>query len=503
MTNHPSLKEKTAKGLLWGAMNSTLMQILNAVIGVVLLWFLDPDDYGMIAVLAIYSAIAANLQDSGFISALINKRDATHKDLNAVFWFNILVSALIYVILWFCAPLIAAYNKEPQLIALSRYAFLGFFCASFSITPRTILMKELRVKEQAICNIVALIISGAVAIIMAANKMAFWSIATQSIVYVSIVSIGSWYYSRWRPSLQITFKPIKEMFGFSCKMLITGIFNNINKFAFESTMGSFYPTKSIGAYSQANKWNQMGSQTIIGMVQSVAQPMFVQVGDDLERQQRVFRKMLRFTAFVTFPLMFGLSFVSAEFIETIAPPQWLTAVPFLRVLCIAGAFLPLAALYYNFIISRGKSDVFMWNTIAQSAIILANLFGVQYFHLNWFGYSGIMLMVINYVIIIIAWMFIWHYFVWREIRLKLSSALLDVLPFFLVAILTIVITYFATSAISTSYLLLISRILIAAAIYVGILWMLKASILRECIGYISKRNYRSQKTPPSGESERG
>ena len=143
---------------------------------------------------------------------------------------------------------------------------------------------------------------GAVAIIMAANKMAFWSIATQSIVYVSIVSIGSWYYSRWRPSRQITFKPIKEMFGFSCKMLITGIFNNINKFAFESTMGSFYPTKSIGAYSQANKWNQMGSQTIIGMVQSVAQPMFVQVGDDLERQQRVFRKMLRFTAFAAIAL---------------------------------------------------------------------------------------------------------------------------------------------------------------------------------------------------------
>lgn len=491
MTDNPSLKEKTAKGLLWGAMNSTLMQVLNAVIGVVLLWFLDPDDYGMIAVLAIYSAIAANLQDSGFISALINKRDATHQDLNAVFWFNILVSALIYIILWFCAPLIADYNKEPQLVALSRYAFLGFFCASFSITPRTILMKELRVKEQAICNIVALIISGAVAIIMAANKMEFWSIATQSIVYVSIVSIGSWYYSRWRPSFHITFQPIKEMFGFSCKMLITGIFNNINKFAFESTMGSYYPKSSIGAYSQANKWNQMGSNTIIGMVQSVAQPMFVQVDDDLERQQRVFRKMLRFTAFVTFPLMFGLSLVSAEFIEIIAPPQWLTAVPFLRVLCIAGAFLPLAALYYNFIISRGKSDVFMWNTIAQSAIILANLFGVQYFHLNWFGYSGIMLMVINYVIIIVVWMFIWHYFVWRELHLNLTSALLDVLPFFMVTLLAIIVTYFATSSITNSYLLLAVRILMVAMIYIGVLWLLKAEILRECISYIRKKHERA------------
>ena len=491
MANNPSLKEKTAKGLLWGAMNSTLMQVLNGVIGVVLLWFLDPGDYGMIAVLAIYSAIAANLQDSGFISALINKRDATHQDLNAVFWFNILVSALIYVILWFCAPLIAAYNQEPQLVALSRYAFLGFFCASFSITPRTILMKELRVKEQAICNIIALIISGAVAIIMAANKMAFWSIATQSIVYVSIVSIGSWYYSGWRPSFQITFRPIKEMFGFSCKMLITGIFNNINKYAFESTMGSFYPKPSIGSYSQANKWNQMGSQTIIGMVQSVAQPMFVQVGDDLERQQRVFRKMLRFTAFVTFPLMFGLSLVSAEFIEIIAPTKWLTAVPFLRVLCIAGAFLPLAALYYNYIISRGKSDVFMWNTIAQSAIILANLFAVQHFHLNWFGFSGIMLMIINYVIIIIAWMFIWHYFVWCELRLKLTAALFDTLPFFLVALLAIVATWFATSSIINSYLLLAARILMVAVIYLGMLWVLKAEIMRECISYIRKKHERA------------
>ena len=491
MTNNPSLKEKTAKGLLWGAMNSTLMQVLNAVIGVVLLWFLDPGDYGMIAVLAIYSAIAANLQDSGFISALINKRDATHQDLNAVFWFNIMVSALIYVILWFCAPLIAAYNKEPQLVSLSRYAFLGFFCASFSITPRTILMKELRVKEQAICNIVALVISGAVAIIMAANKMAFWSIATQSIVYVSIVSIGSWYFSKWRPSLHITFRPIKEMFGFSCKILITGIFNNINKFAFESTMGSFYPTNSIGAYSQANKWNQMGSQTILGMVQSVAQPMFVQVGDDRERQQRVFRKMLRFTAFVSFPLMFGLSLVSAEFIGVIAPEKWLTAIPFLKVLCIGGAFLPLAALYSNFIISRGKSDVYMWNTIAQSAVILANLFAVQYFKLNWFGISGIQLMVINYVIIIALWMFVWHYFVWREVRLSLTAALLDVLPFCLVAIFAMVATYFATAAISNLYLLLIARILMVAILYLGILWMLKAEILRECIGYIRKKHERA------------
>jgi O-antigen/teichoic acid export membrane protein len=252
-------------------------------------------------------------------------------------------------------------------------------------------------------------------------------------------------------------------------------------------MGAFYPAGSIGSYSQANKWNQMGSQTILGMVQGVAQPMFVQVGDDRERQQRVFRKMLRFTALVSFPLMFGLSLVSAEFIGIIAPDKWLSAIPFLQVLCIGGAFLPLAAPYYNFIISRGKSDVYMWNTIAQSVVILANLFAVQYFKLNWFGFSGIQLMVINYVVILALWMFVWHYFVWRELRLSLLSALLDVLPFFLVAVLTMVVTYFATTFITNNYLLLISRILLAAVLYVGVLWALKAEILRECIGYLRKR----------------
>lgn len=487
MSITPSLKEKTAKGLLWGAMNSTLMQLLNAVFGVVLLWLLSPDDYGMIAVLAIYSAIAANLQDSGFISALINKRDATHEDLNAVFWFNILVSALIYIILWFCAPFIAAYNKEPMLVPLSRYAFLGFFCASFSITPRTILMKELRVKEQAICNIVSLLISGIVAVVMAVNKMAFWSIATQSIVYVCIVSILSWFFSGWKPTLSITFRPIREMFGFSCKMLITGIFSNINKYAFESILGDNYPKPSIGAYSQANKWNMMGNQSIIGMVQSVAQPMFVQVGDDQERLQRIFRKMLRFTTFISFPLLFGLSLVAPQFIAIIAPPKWLIAIPYLQVLCIGGAFLPLAALYYNFIISRGRSDVFMWNTIAQSLVILANIFAVQHFQLEWFGLHGIMLMVTNYVIILVLWMFVWHYFVWREIRLSLLSALKDMMPFFVVSVLTMVVTYYTTEVISNTVLLFVVRILMAVAIYVGALWLLRAEILKECIGYIRKR----------------
>lgn len=128
-----SLKDKTAKGLFWGALNNGGMQLLNIIFGIVIARQLDPSDYGLIAMLVIYSSIAANLQDSGFMNALINRKNATQKDFNSIFWFNIILSVCIYVILWFCAPAIAEYNKQPMLIPLARYYFIGFVLASFSI----------------------------------------------------------------------------------------------------------------------------------------------------------------------------------------------------------------------------------------------------------------------------------------------------------------------------------------------------------------------------------
>lgn len=486
-----NLKDKTAKGLFWGAMNSGLMQVLNTVFGIVLMSILSPEDYGMIGVLAIYSAIAQNLQESGFISALINRKDATRLDFCSVFWFNIVVGICIYVILWFCAPLIAHYNNDDRLIWLSRYAFLGFFCASFSIVPRAKLMKELKVKELTYITVSALIISDVMAVVMALCGMAYWGMATQSIIYVTVISVLSWVYARWHPSFQFSFRPIKEMFGFSCKILITNIFENVNKYAFESILGGKlgggYSKQDIGYYNSANKWNLMGSQTITGMIQSVAQPMFVQAGDDEERLRRIFRKMLRFTSFVSFPLMFGLLLVCPQFIEGIFRDKWLQSIPLLQILCIGGAFLPIATLYSKFIISRGKSGIYMWNTIIMSLLVIAELFCVQHFSWSVCGISGIRLMVVLYVLISLLWLFVWHFFVWREIRLNLFSAIIDILPFLLLSAGTMTAVYFLTSMLSNLWLLFAVRILLAAIIYLGVLWLLKAEMLKESINYLRKK----------------
>lgn len=489
-----NLKDKMASGLLWGALNNGGMQVLNIIFGIVIARKVEPGDFGLIAMLTIFSSIASNLQESGFISALINRKDASQRDFNSVFWFNISVSAVIYIILWFCAPLIAKYNHQPILTSLARYSFIGFILASFSIVPRSQLMKELRVKEQTIVGLASLMVSGTVGIIMAICGMAYWGLATQSIVFVTMVSILSWHFTGWRPSFTFNFKPIKEMFGFSLKMLVTNIVNNLNKYAFETLMGRYYPKADIGQYSQANKWNQMGSSFITGMVQSVAQPMFIAIRDDggdakglQERYQRAFRKMLRFICFIAFPAMFGLALVAPELIVITVTDKYLESAKLMQILCIGGAFMPISALYYYFIISRGKSNVYMWNMIVQVLLILSDLFLVQHFHLSLYGTTGIKLMIIIYVTIIILWTCIWHLFIWREIHLSLWKALKDILPFLLIASFTMAVTYLCTKSIGNLYLLLFSRIIIAAIIYLTTLWLLKAQVMRECIGYLKKK----------------
>ncbi len=484
----PTLKDKTARGILWGGLSNGMMQLLNAVFGVVIARILSREDYGLVGMLAIFSTIAASLQESGFVSALTNKRNATRHDYNSVFWFNISVSVSIYLVLWFCAPLIARFFNEPRLLWLSRYAFIGFVVASLSIVPRAILFKQLRVKEQSITSLVALLASGTVGVLMAVNGMAYWGIATQSIVFVLFVALLSWWFSRFRPSFDASFRPIKEMFGFSVKMLITNIFNAINNNVFSILFGRFYDSDTVGVYNQANKWNMMGSQTITGMVQSVAQPMFVEVGSEPARQCQVFRKMLRFTCFISFPAMLGLALVSSDFIVLLLTEKWLPSARILQMLCVAGAFMPVTTLYTNFIISRGKGDVYMYNTISMGFVMILLLCGLHYTKASLLGVTGIPLMVMSYVALVILWLLLWHYFLWREVGLSLWKVLSDLFPFLLIAMVAMVVAYYAGKEISTLYLRLIARVLIAAIVYLALLWLLGAKILRESLAYLLRRH---------------
>ncbi|MBE6288011.1 MAG: lipopolysaccharide biosynthesis protein [Mediterranea massiliensis] len=474
-----SLKDKTAKGLFWGGLSNVSMQLLNLFFGIFLARLLTPADYGMVGMLTIFSLIAGSLQESGFIAALINRKEIRHDDYNAVFWFSISASLCIYTILYFCAPLIARFFNQPELTALARYSFLGFVISSTGVAQSAYLHKKLMVKQRAITSISALIVSGTVGVTLAYNGFSYWGIATQNIVYISVAMCFYWYFSPWRPTFTFDFRPIREMFSFSCKMLATNIFNHINNNIFSVILGKFYSSKDVGFYNQANKWNGMGHSLISGMINSVAHPILAQVSDDKERQLRIFRKMMRFTAFVSFPAMFGLSLIAPELIAIAITDKWAASAQILRLLCISGAFIPICGLCSNLVVSKGKSNIHMWCNISLGLLqLLVICFIYPY---------GIHTMIVTYVCINIAWLFVWYYFVHREIGYRFHHLLMDIVPFLLIALFSMLACYYLTRPITNIYLLFVGKIAIAASLYLVLMWLSGAQTFKESIGYFRKR----------------
>ena len=187
-----TLKEKTAKGLFWGGMNNGVQQLLGLAFGIILGRLLDPSDYGMTAMLAVFSVIANELQTSGFKTGLINMKAPTHNDYNAVFWFNIIAGVVIYIVLFFCAPLIANYYHQPKLIPLSRYVFLGFVFSSFGMAQSAYMTKQMQIKQIAKCGMIATLTSSIICVILAALGIGYWALATQYLAYIAINTLLLW-----------------------------------------------------------------------------------------------------------------------------------------------------------------------------------------------------------------------------------------------------------------------------------------------------------------------
>lgn len=474
-----NLKEKTAKGLFWGALNNGTTQVLNVVIGILLARSLSPTEYAPIGMIAIFSAIAGNIQSSGFSAAIVNMKQPTANDYNAVFWFNTLAGFVIYLLLFAAAPLIALFFDQPCLTSLSRFIFLAFFISSFGISMNAYMTKNMMNREIAIVNLCALCSSGATAIVLAVNGFSYWSLAWQQVVNSALLVIGRFFFVSWRPSLKIDFSPIRRTFKFAMNILVTMIINTVNNNILTFIFGKLF-TKTpqvVGNFFQAFKWDTMAYQMVAGTVDQVAQPVLVSVrDDDDEREVRVFRKMLRFTAFVAFPVMMGLSLVSREFILSTIGAKWEACIPLLQVLCIGGAFMPFYSLYRNLVISQGRSDVNMWLNVLQIAIQIVLIF--------LFYRQGILTVVWVYTLLNIGWLGVWQVFAQKMTGVRFIDVLKDVLPFALISASVMVVTGLLTSWTDSVYILLPLRVIMAAVLYSIIMKLLKVRIMDDCLGFL-------------------
>ena len=248
-------------------------------------------------------------------------------------------------------------------------------------------------------------------------------------------------------------------------------------------LARFYSMRETGFYTQGNKWTTMGYSTISGMINSVGQPVFRETVDDPERMRRVFHKMLRFTAFVSFPAMFGLAIVAKELIVLTITDKWLACVPVMQILCVWGAFMPIATLYSNLFNSLNRPNIYMWNTIALGSLqLLCVLVSYRF---------GLRTMLIVYTSVNVFWLLVWHYFAYKHIRLTLWSVIKDIAPYLFISAAIMTGTAWVTSGISDLVLSMVCKIGIAAGLYILLMWKLNSTVFHECLNYLFKKKQRN------------
>ena len=479
-----SLKDKTAKGLFWGGLSNGIQQLLGITFGIALGRILDAEDYGLVGMLTIFIAISGTIMDGGFVNALINKKNVTHEDYNAVFWFSSISGVVIYTVLFFCAPLIAQFYDNPKLINLSRVVLFCIFTGGLSVVHNAIILKEMQLKNKAKIDLISLLLASITGLTFALSGFAYWALVIQTLVYSSLLTILRWYYTPWRPTFHFNFNPIGKMLSFSSKLFITNIFQQVSSNIFSVFLGRFYNERQVGFYSQGQKWMSMGQSIAGTTISGVAQPVLVQVIENKDRQRHILRKMIRFGAFISFPLMFGIAFIGEELIVITVGEKWLEAVPFLQLFCIWGAFRYIWILYTNLFISHGKSNINMYGTIATCIVqILCVLLMIPF---------GVFPMVIVYLAVNFVTLIGWHYFIKRLIGLKYVDIIKDITPFLVITSVVIAIAWFITKDITNNYILISLKIIIVACLYLIIMWKSKARVFNDCIQFILKRKKQTE-----------
>lgn len=369
------LKLKTAGTLKWNAIDRVSSQVLYAVVGIVLANILTPEDFGLVGALLVFQAFAILFVDSGFGAALLQRKDPDEKDYSTVFWFNLGVSAAVYIILFFAAPLIAdIFQGDKRLIPLSRVMFLTFVLNGLAIVQTNRLMKRMDVKQIAISNLIGLTTAGAVGVCLALRGFGAWALVWQSVTLSAVKSGWLWLTGRWLPKSGFHLSSLKKIWRIGLSVFSSSAFNTLCQNIYSFIIGAFYNLASLGLYTQADKWSKMGSASISQILTASFVPLLSSVQDDAGSYHRYIGRINAFTGFILFPVMLGGATVGIPLFHGLFGEKWDGAILLFQILMIRGIFVVLTSLHSNYLLSLGYGKrLFAIEAIKDTFIIVAIL----------------------------------------------------------------------------------------------------------------------------------
>ena len=377
-----SLKQKTIHGLSWAFIDRFANQISQFIFGIILARLLSPAEYGLIGMLAIFFEVADTFVMAGFSEALIRKTEPSEKDYSTIFLVNVGTGIFFYAVLCALAPGISWFFNEQQLTTIIWVMGSTIVINALSMVARVPLTKHMNFKALATISVVANVISGAVAIVLAFKGHGVWSLVWRNIVYSIVNTLMTFLLSHPKFRLQFSRESFNEIFGFGSKLLASRLFLEFYNNLYYLLIGKFFSARDLGLYTRANGYKDMFSRTLHNVIQSVSFPALSEIKDDNVRLKNAYRKLVQSTTYLTAILMFGLAAAADNFILGLIGPNWADAIPYLQLLSIVGIFYPLHYINLNILVIKGQSGThlkleFLTKLIAVPALVTGFFFGIQ------------------------------------------------------------------------------------------------------------------------------
>lgn len=468
--------------------------MLYAVTGIVLARELTEEAFGLVGAVLVFQAFASLLVDSGFSYALLQRKRPTRLDYSSVLWFNLAVACVLYVVLFFCAPLIADwFQGDRRLIPLSRVLFLSLILNASAIVQTNRLMKAMDVRMIAASNFIGLTMGSLVGIWMALDGFGAWAIVAQTLIIAAGKSLVLWTSSRWRPMMRFSGASIRSFFGIGSRMMFTSFLNTLFLNIYSLFIGNRCGMVGLGYYTQSDKWSKMGVTSITQTLTSSFLPSLSAVQDDRERFNNVASKMNRFTSYVVFPALLGLMAMATPIFHTLFGTKWDPSIFLFQLLLFRGVFVVFTTLYTNILLALGFAGYIVRLEIVRDvAAIIALAVTFPYMAIETPGdpvygirillWGQVAATVLTWIITLIVTIRAAHGSLWRYA--------LDMLPYFALTAAIIPVMAYAGSFATAEWLRLVVEIAVALALYLGANFALRSKIQREAFSFVSGKTTR-------------
>ena len=468
LENGKITKNKVISSLIWKFLERGGVQGVQFVLSIVLARLVTPEDYGVIALLLVFTQIATVFVQSGFNTALIQKKDSDDVDFSSIFYLSLFVALICYVILFFSAPFIARFYNQEILTSVLRIISLTLFFGAINSIQNAYVSKIMQFKRFFYSSMGAVIGSGIVGIIFAYNGFGVWALVAQQLTRTFLTSVILWFTVKWRPKFVFSLKRVKCLFGFGWKLLCSALLDTVFKNIYNLIVGKKYDSQMLGYFNRGHQFPQVIATNLDGSIQSVMLPTLSANNDNVQEVKKITRRSISTSAFILMPCMFGLAAIAEPLVKVLLTDKWLPCVPFLQLACISYALYPIHTANLTGINALGRSDIFLKLEIIKKCITILNI--LITFKL------GVFAMAIGQVISGFISTFINAYPNKKLMGYSYFEQWKDLMPSFVLSIVMASIVWVMNFISITPLLLLVIQIIVGIIVYVVLAKLFKLEV---------------------------